>query len=42
MKYLKIIEPINALVITCNTATACAKEEIEKLLNKAKLDVKVI
>ena len=33
---------IKALVIACNTATAYAKEDIEKFIHKAGLDLKVI
>lgn len=34
--------PIKALVIACNTATAFGKDEIEKFVTKANIDLKVI
>ncbi len=34
--------PVKALVIACNTATAYGKEDIEKFLTKAGIDMKVI
>ncbi len=35
-------QPVKAIVIACNTATAYGLEDIEDFLNKAKLDIKVI
>lgn len=40
--YIENKLPIKALVIACNTATAYAKEEIENLVKKANIDLKVI
>lgn len=40
--YEKDKSPIKALVIACNTATAYAKEDIEKFINKAGIELKVI
>jgi glutamate racemase len=34
--------PIKAMVIACNTGTAYGKSDIERLLDKAELDIKVI
>lgn len=34
--------PVKAIVIACNTATAYGKEDIEKFLDEAGLDIKVI
>ncbi len=35
-------QPVKAIVIACNTATAFGKEDIEKFLARAKLNIKVI
>lgn len=34
--------PVKAIVIACNTATAYGKDDIEKLIKRMKLDIKVI
>lgn len=41
-KYYSDKQPIKALVIACNTATAYGKSDIEKFLVEANLDMKVI
>ncbi len=41
-KYKNDKSPIKAIVIACNTATAYAKEDIERFIKKANLDIKVI
>jgi len=35
-------QPVKAIVIACNTATAYGKEDIEKMIKRMKLDIKVI
>lgn len=35
-------EPVKAIVIACNTATAYGKEDIEQFLDRARLDIRVI
>jgi glutamate racemase len=40
--YKQTKSPIKALVIACNTATAYAKEDIERFIENANLDIKVV
>lgn len=41
-KYQTDKNPVKAIVIACNTATAYGKEDIENFLKRANLDIKVI
>ena len=41
-KYRTDKQPVKAIVIACNTATAYAKKDVEKLVRDAGLDLKVI